>query len=105
MAMHPLDILAPLPITARPKEFGFPRGLEHEFERIDKLAAKTSTIVAGEARFWDGVRWATSKSTATALSAENRRSLRKYVDRLEKMQAKYEAARLVAEGVIKKLTP
>ncbi|KAH7700567.1 hypothetical protein AAVH_32311 [Aphelenchoides avenae] len=92
------------PEPTRPKEFNRLRNLEHCFGRVYKLGAKSTAIVAGEARFWDGVIWASAMSDGTSMSAENRRWLRKYAEKIEKIEAKYKAARRLVEDVISKLT-
>ncbi|KAH7668226.1 hypothetical protein AAVH_42934, partial [Aphelenchoides avenae] len=64
------------PQATRPKELDRLRSLKHEFDRVSELVASSAAIVAGEARFWDGVMWASAISDGTSLSAENRRCLR-----------------------------
>lgn len=96
------DVLAPQ--ATRPKELDRLRSLKHEFDRVSELVASSAAIVAGEARFWDGVMWASAISDGTSLSAENRRCLRKYAEKIEKIEAKYKAARRLVEDVIITLT-
>ncbi|KAH7707853.1 hypothetical protein AAVH_24907 [Aphelenchoides avenae] len=91
-------------ITAsRPKKFDLLRSLELYFSRVYELGADSTAIIAGEARFWDGAMWASAISDGTSLSAENRRCLRKYAEKLEKIEAKSNAARRLVDGVINKL--
>ncbi|KAH7709282.1 hypothetical protein AAVH_23432 [Aphelenchoides avenae] len=79
--------------------------LEDTFDMLDELAAKTMSIVAGAARYGDGIPSASSSSPETAPSEEDSRCLLKYVQTLEKMEANYTAARSLVEGVINKHRP